>query len=92
MKRTIGYAISDNNNFNSWSYNKYSIYYLAKIVEEYDKNTGECKNRYFEELSPIFAYRNKKIESFRNLKVYEKNEIILSLNGYFGDFKEINKR
>lgn len=92
MKRVVGYVISETNKFGNWAYNEYAIYYMAKVIEEYDKNTGECKNRYFEELDPKFAYRDKKIESFRNLKVYEKNEIILSLNGYFGDFEEINKR
>ncbi|WP_349764102.1 hypothetical protein [Fusobacterium sp. SYSU M8D902] len=71
MKRVVGYVISNSNKFGDWSYNGYAIYYMAKVVEEYDNMTGECKKRYYEALDPKFAYRDKKIESFRNFDVEE---------------------
>lgn len=71
MKRVVGYVISETNKFGNWAYNEYSIYYMAKVIEEYDRITGECTKRYYEALNPKFAYRDKKIESFRNFDVEE---------------------
>ena len=68
MEKTIGYVISERNNFGGWAYNGHSIYYLAKKVAILDEN-GEIKETYYSSLADRFAYRDKIITQFRGMEV-----------------------
>lgn len=66
-KRFKGYFLTDNNNFGSWAYNGFALYYLVSewtIIDEWGNEKGtfykELKNPYYTEI--INEYRGKKVE------------------------------
>lgn len=72
MKRTLKYAISEQNKFGNWAYSGKSVYYLASVVGVYCNTSGELLYTYYKPLHSRFAYKNKKIESFRGLEVIKE--------------------
>lgn len=78
-KKLIGYIIQSKNNFGTWAYNGYGLFYIAKeykIFDNYDNETGydyeQLKNGVltFEQAEKI--YKNNCIFRGRSVKFLDK--------------------